>query len=369
MWFVIAGLILVAGIALFLNLHPPFGSRSKSSNWTSKNFKKRIFVNQIDTPMDMHLTDMLSMLRSTLMHNKNRKPAHTITPPSIDMKAFLAAKEPQLVWLGHSAMLVRLQGKTLMFDPVFSERASPVQFAGPKRFSKPPISAEELPHIDAVLISHDHYDHLDYGTIRKLRGKTTKFYVPLGVAAHLQTWGVKKSQIVELDWWDEAAFDDLKLACTPSRHFSGRGIGDRFKTLWCSWVIEAGDAKLYFSGDTGYGPHFKEIGKKYGPFDLTLLECGQYDKRWPNIHMQPEQTFAAYQDLRGKRLMPMHWGAFMLAFHSWSDSVERVRKAAVPHGAEVMTPEIGAVVPIMSRSYPKSAWWKKHEYARAWQLR
>ncbi len=284
-----------------------------------------------------------------------------LTHDPVDLKAFLAADKPQLVWLGHSASLIRVQNKTLLLDPMLSKTASPFQSVGPKRFSKPPISAEELPHIDAVLISHDHYDHLDHATIKKLRGKTTKFFVPLGVAAHLQTWGVKKTQIVELDWWDAAAFEGLNLVCTPARHFSGRSLNDRYKTLWCSWVIESAQAKLFFSGDTGYGPHFKQIGKKYGPFDLTLLECGQYDKRWPNIHMQPEQTFAAYQDLRGKRLLPLHWGAFSLALHSWIDSVERVRKAAQPFGAEVMTPRIGEIVPIRSRTYPKSAWWKDHK--------
>ncbi|HSX34551.1 MAG TPA: MBL fold metallo-hydrolase, partial [Candidatus Saccharimonadales bacterium] len=327
MWFILAALVFVAGVAAFLRFYPSFGGRSVRAQWASSaNFKKRIFVNQITTPMDMSPRDMVSMLRETMRRGTLRRPVKMLTPEKVRLDAFLAAKEPQLVWLGHSASLIRLEGKTLLLDPMLSKAASPVQFAGPKRFSKPPISAEELPHIDAVLISHDHYDHLDYETIKKLRAKTTKFFVPLGVAAHLQRWGVQTSQIVELDWWDSAPFEGLTLACTPARHFSGRGLNDRFKTLWCSWVIESPGTKtkLFFSGDTGYGPHFKQIGKKYGPFDLTLLECGQYDKRWANIHMQPEQTFTAFQDLRGKRLMPLHWGAFSLALHSWVDSVERV---------------------------------------------
>ena len=359
MWLIGVGLALIVGVVLFLRSYAPFGGRSGRRQWTSSaNFKKRMFVNQIATPMDMTVADMLSMIRESSRRGTLRRPARRLQPKRLNLEAFLQAGEPQLVWLGHSAVLIRLHGKTLLLDPMLSDTASPFRFAGPKRFSTPPLTAEDLPPIDAVLISHDHYDHLDYATIKKLRAKTTKFFVPLGVAAHLRRWGVAQAQIAELDWWDTAVSGDLKLSCTPSRHFSGRGLNDRFKTLWCSWVIDAGDTKLFFSGDTGYGPHFKQIGKRYGPFDLTLLECGQYDRRWPNIHMQPEQTFAAYQDLRGKRLLPVHWGAFSLALHTWFDSVERVRQAAAPHRAEVVTPAIGEIVPIRGRDYPKSAWWQ-----------
>jgi L-ascorbate metabolism protein UlaG (beta-lactamase superfamily) len=360
MWFIAFGLALVAVVAVFLRTYAPFGGRSPRGRWVaSANFKKRIFVNQIATPMEIGAADMFSMLRETMRRGTQRKPLRSPTPGRVDLKAFLNAKEPQLVWLGHSAVLIRVNGKTLLLDPMLSNAASPFQFAGPKRFVKPPLTAEELPPIDAVFISHDHYDHLDYATIKKLQPKTTQFFVALGVAAHLRRWGVKQAQITELDWWDTAVFEGLEIACTPSRHFSGRGLNDRFKTLWCSWVIEAPGAKLFFSGDTGYGPHFKQIGKKYGPFDLTLLECGQYDRRWPNIHMQPEQTFTAHQDLRGKRMMPIHWGAFTLALHVWFDSVERVQKAAAPHHTEVMTPQLGEIVSITARAYPKSAWWKR----------
>jgi L-ascorbate metabolism protein UlaG (beta-lactamase superfamily) len=238
---------------------------------------------------------------------------------------------------------------------------SPFPSVGPKRFSHTlPIQPESLPHVDAVLISHDHYDHLDYPTIKKLRNKVTRFFVPLGVAAHLLKWGVKKEQIVELDWWDSANFEGMTFVCTPSRHFSGRTLTDRFKTLWCSWVIQSKDARLFFSGDTGYGPHFKQIGDTYGPFDLTLMECGQYDERWPHIHMMPEQTLQGHNDLRGKRLLPLHWGAFVLALHPWAESVERVRKAGEAFHTQVVTPKIGEIVHIKAAAYPKSAWWKSY---------
>jgi len=361
MWLILVGLALIGGAIVFLRTYPSFGGKAARGSWmSSANFKKHIFVNQIATPMDMHLKDVPPMLWQMVRPGTTRRPARPIIAKQLDLEAFLAGQAPQLAWLGHSASLIRMQGKTILIDPMLSKAASPVQFAGPKRFSKPPISADELPHIDAVLISHDHYDHLDYQTIKKIRGKTTTFFVPLGVAAHLEKWGVTKKQIVELDWWDKASIGDITFVCTPARHFSGRGLNDRFKTLWCSWVIRSNNAKLFFSGDTGYGPHFKEIGDKYGPFDLTMLECGQYDRRWPNIHMQPEQTFAAHQDLRGKRLMPLHWGAFSLALHSWIDSVERVKAAAEPSHTEIMTPELGDITPITSGAYPKTAWWKKY---------
>lgn len=187
------------------------------------------------------------------------------------------------------------------------------------------------------------------------------FLVPLGLAAHLQRWGVSDRQIVELDWWDERSFAGFKFVCTPARHFSGRTLTDRFATLWCSWVIESRQTKLFFSGDSGYGPHFRQIGDNYGPFDLTLLECGQYDPLWPNIHMMPEQTIQANQDLRGKRMIPMHWGAFVLAFHSWTEPVKRVLAAGAKTRAIIITPKIGETVAFQSDDYPTAAWWEQYE--------
>ena len=184
------------------------------------------------------------------------------------------------------------------------------------------------------------------------------FYVPIGLGAHLQRWGVKKTQITELDWWDKRTLDGFTFVCTPSRHFSGRTLTDRFATLWASWVIDTGDHRLFFSGDSGYGPHFAQIGKEYGPFDMTLLECGQYDRRWPNIHMTPEQTVEAHKDLRGKRMIPMHWGAFVLALHSWTEPVERVLKAAKKEHVHIVTPKIGEPVIVGSALYPAAQWWR-----------
>jgi L-ascorbate metabolism protein UlaG (beta-lactamase superfamily) len=362
MWFILISLIPIAGIFAFYRLYPPLGGKSAKNAWAkSKNFRENIFVNQIPTPMDMSRRDMLPLLREMMRRGMLRKPTKVISPEKIDVPAILASKKPQVSWLGHSTSLIRINNKTIMTDPILSKRASPFPFSGPKRIiSKLPISAKNLPPIDAVLISHDHYDHLDFSTIKKIRHKTTKFFVPLGVAAHLRRWGVRQEQIVELDWWEEATFDGLKFVCTPSRHFSGRSLNDRSKTLWCSWVVHAKDTRLFFSGDTGYGPHFKQIGKKYGPFDLTLMECGQYNELWGNIHMMPEQTLAAHQDLRGKRLLPIHWGVFVLSLHAWMDPIIRVKKAAESAHVDVVTPRLGEVVLIKSADYPKSAWWENY---------
>ena len=305
------------------------------------------------------MRDTFSLLKDMMRRDTLRNPSKPINSEQFDMNAFLAEEKPQVVWLGHSTSLIRMNGKTMMTDPVLSNRASPFPFAGPKRLiSKLSIAVDTLPHIDVVLISHNHYDHLDYSTIRKLRHKTTKFFVPLGVAAHLRTWGVREDQIIELDWWDEATFEDLTFACTPSRHFSGRTLTDRFKTLWCSWVIHSEDTQLFFSGDTGYGPHFKQIGKKYGPFDVTLMECGQYNTHWGNIHMMPEQTIMAHQDLKGRHLLPVHWGAFSLALHAWTEPIKRVKKAAEAAHVDITTPKLGQVFLIHAKDYPKSTWWE-----------
>lgn len=356
--------VIIALLGLFFayRWYPPFGGRSVADQYmSSKNFNGRLFVNQITTSMTMNGRELLRLIRDMATRGSMRRPTQIITPEKPDIQALAESKIPQVIWLGHSSTIMKIGGKLIMTDPILSERASPVSFAGPKRtISRVPISADELPALDAVLISHNHYDHLDYATIRKLKHKTTKFFVPLGVATHLRTWGVHPEQIIELDWWEEITFEGVTFVCTPSRHFSGRTLTDRFKTLWCSWVIRASDAQLFFSGDTGYGPHFKQIGKQYGPFDITLMECGQYNEHWASIHMTPEQTFRAHQDLGGKRLLPVHWGAFVLALHAWTDSVVRVKAAAQAAGVQIASPRLGELVPMKAPEYPKAAWWERH---------
>lgn len=216
-----------------------------------------------------------------------------------------------------------------------------------------------MPPIDAVLITHDHYDYLDYLSILKLKSKVGHFFVPYGVSAHLIRWGVTKEKITELNWWDETEFQGSTIVLTPSKHFAGRGIFNRNTTLWGGWVILGKHTRFYTSGDGGHGAHFKEIGKKYGPFDITLIEGGQYDRRWSWVHMTPEEAVQAHLDVNGKNMMLIHWGAFTLAYHGWKEPVERSLIEAKKTGVNLITPKIGETVPLSGElAIPISSWWK-----------
>jgi L-ascorbate metabolism protein UlaG (beta-lactamase superfamily) len=354
--------ILIICTWLVLTLYPPFGARaSKEKIHTfqkSNNYVKRKFVYFIPTEMETSVMGMISILVDFIKGNPKGKPKESIPMVALNLP-LVRDQKPKITWFGHSAFLLEMDDKTILLDPMFGRAPTPFPFFGLKRYGKElPFKIEDLPQIDAVFLSHDHYDHLDYGTIKQIKNKVKQFIVPLGVGSHLERWGVDYGKIIELDWWNEIEWKGLKLACTPARHFSGRSLMDRDSTLWCSWVIESVDTKIYFSGDSGYGPHFKEIGEKYGPFDLTLLECGQYDKRWAAIHMLPEETVQANIDLNGKVMIPIHWGAFTLALHDWTDPIERVTKAAKKQNISISTPKIGQTVHISTENYPDSEWWK-----------
>lgn len=263
-----------------------------------------------------------------------------------------------MTWLGHSSLLIEIDGRRVLTDPVFSERCSPWTFYGPRRFHPPPIPLEELPALDLVLISHDHYDHLDYRTIVALNERVPRFVVPLGVGAHLAYWGVAQEKIIERDWWQSTDVADLRLIATPARHFSGRTLWDRDRTLWASWVIAGPRHRVYFSGDTAMLPQFTEIGKRYGPFDATMIEVGAYNAMWPDVHLGPEQAVQAHLMVRGRLLFPIHWGTFNLALHAWTEPVERLAVAATKYGVRWVSPRPGqwiepAVPPAVQ------AWWPK----------
>ncbi|AKD04198.1 MBL fold metallo-hydrolase [Pontibacter korlensis] len=358
-------LLATAGGCSFLRLSPQFGAAAKGDRLqaikTSPNYRQGEFKNPVETNMDIGFKGYVEMISSRLFgSDENLRPDWELPVQAIDSSRISAKQDTATVitWLGHSAFLVQIDGKRLLLDPMMGNRASPISFMGPERFSALPISVEELPAIDAVLISHDHYDHLDYGSIKKLNEKTKHFYVALGVGAHLESWGIPANKITEMDWWQETSFKGLTFAATPSRHFSGRGLTDRMKTLWTSWVILGKKDRIYFSGDSGYFDGFAEIGNKYGPFDITLMECGQYDELWPNIHMMPEQTVQAHLDLKGKLLMPIHWGAFALAMHSWTDPIERVTERAQELKVPITTPRIGQPI-ILHQRAPGEVWWRR----------
>ncbi len=267
-----------------------------------------------------------------------------------------ASVSARFVWLGHSSVLLELGGKRVLIDPVFSERASFFSWMGPKRFQPAPLQAQDLPALDAVLISHDHYDHLDKTTVIELAGKAASFHVPLGVGGLLRDWGIPDTKINEYAWWDEHDMNGMTVVAVPGRHFSGRGLFDRNKTLWCSWVIIAGKGKVYHSGDTGMTAQFKEIGEKFGPFDLAFIKIAAYNENWPDIHLTPEQAVEAARMLGGKTLVPIHWGTFDLGLHSWHDPIERLVKAAELEKTRIITPKIGELVD--PEKYESVFWWK-----------
>jgi L-ascorbate metabolism protein UlaG (beta-lactamase superfamily) len=288
---------------------------------------------------------------------KRIDPEPTKVPLSqIDMKVLEDDSKNAVYRLGHSSVLLKLNNQVWLSDPVFSERASPVQWMGPKRFHPVPLEFEQLKSIKGVIISHDHYDHLDKNTIQLLSDRVEHFIVPLGVDKHLLEWGIPKEKIHALDWWQEVTIDGVKLVATPAQHFSGRGVFDGNETLWASWVIKTSQHTLFFSGDSGYFDGFKLIGERYGPFDLTMMETGAYDKDWADIHMLPEQTVQAHLDLNGRVLMPVHNGTFDLALHPWYEPFARLSKAAASHNIEVVTPIMGEKV-LLNQPRTNQRWW------------
>ncbi len=269
-----------------------------------------------------------------------------------------ASPDFRITWLTHSMVLIEIDGVRILTDPIFGERPSPFSHIGPKRFHPLPIDIEDLPRIDAVVVSHDHYDHFDYLSVLRLAQKGVTFYVPLDVSAHLLEWGVPKERIIELDWWDQRVIKNrVMLAATPARHFSGR-IPPLFnKTLWASWVIAGPRHRVFFCGDSGMTPEFLEIGKRFGPFDLTLMPIGGYDKRWAAIHLTPEEAVEAHRCLAGKVILPIHWGSFKLAFHAWNEPPERLLAAAKLSGIRLVIPRQGEFV--LSGPLPEvKPWWR-----------
>ena len=260
--------------------------------------------------------------------------------------------------LGHSSVLLKLDGQWILTDPVFSDRASPVQWAGPKRFHQPPVSISELPVIDIVLISHDHYDHLDKAAVKQLAEKVNHFLVPLKVGELMIKWGIPEEKIQELKWWESTERNSIEFIFTPTQHFSGRGLKDRNNTLWGSWVIRGNTKSLYFSGDSGYFSGFKEIGDRYGPFDLTMIETGAYSKLWSEIHMFPRESVQAHIDLKGKVMMPIHNSTFDLSLHRWFEPLDKVTNIAQSLGVTIATPKIGERMEI-GGAYTSVKWWEQ----------
>jgi L-ascorbate metabolism protein UlaG (beta-lactamase superfamily) len=291
-------------------------------------------------------------------------PRAPIPVQPLDAATLAAAPDASLFRLGHSTLLLKLAGDFWLTDPVFSERASPFQWAGPKRFHAPPISIADLPPIKGVILSHDHYDHLDHAAVLELAPKVEMFITPLGVGDRLIAWGIPGEKVRQLDWWQQTSLAGVRLVAAPAQHFSGRGLSDGNSTLWASWVILAGDLRLYFSGDTGYHAGFKMIGERFGPFDVTFMETGAYDAQWPDVHMQPEETLQAHLDVRGRWLMPLHNGTFDLAMHAWHEPFDRILALSQSRAVPLATPAMGER---LSLAQPQAGerWWQSVEAAPA----
>jgi len=283
---------------------------------------------------------------------KRLSAADFITPPESGLRITL---------LGHSTTLVEIDGSRVLTDPVWSERASPAQWTGVRRWHEPPLALSDLPTIDVVLISHDHYDHLDHTTIVALKDKVGHFVVPLGVGSHLEYWGVSPARITELDWWEEAKVGNLILTSTPARHSSGRYVLDKDRTLWSGYAIAGRQHRVFFSGDTGLHSEVAEIGRRLGPFDASLIEVGEYNAAWRDWHSGPEQAVFAHRTVGARLFIPMHWGLFKLAPHTWTEPIERAVVAALKEGVKVTTPRPGESIeperaPGLLRWWPSLSW-------------
>jgi L-ascorbate metabolism protein UlaG (beta-lactamase superfamily) len=316
----------------------PKGERLKNCV-ASENYNNGFFQNSVETSMDFPFWDVI---KESMKKGEDRIPTKAIETVPISIKAYEEKDLKVIVtWLGHSTILLKINNKTILIDPVFSERASFSNYIGPRKFDYTiDYYIDSLPNIDLVLLTHDHYDHLDCQAIQQLKHKVELFVMPLGVGAHLDFWGVEKDKIKELDWWESLNFSGVEFTATPTRHFTGRGL-KRFKTLWCGWAIQSTDAKIFFSGDSGYFNGFKSIGDKLGPFDLAFIECGQYSKFWSTIHLMPEESVQVAQDLGAKVAIPIHWAKFKLSTHSWFEPAVRFIQKAEQVKQKLAVPKIG----------------------------
>ena len=336
---------------------PPHGERldriRRSPQWRDGRF--RYPMPTISTP------DVGSMVDFLFRGKDVRRPS---APPPTQARTaadFAPPQDLRLTWLGHGTTVVEIEGARFVIDPVLGRYASPGRLFGVGRFFDPPLPVAEVPALDAVVLTHDHYDHLDHTTVRALADRVPRWVAPLGVGGHLERWGVAPERVTELDWWDEAEVGGVRLVATPARHFSGRSVDDRDRTLWCGWAFVGAARRVYATGDGGFGPHIAEVGRRLGPFDATLAEAGAYNAAWADVHMGPEQAVRAVQEARGGLMIPVHWGTFDLALHGWTEPAERSLAAARAAGVPIALPRPGQPVrpadpPAPERWWPEVPW-------------
>lgn len=323
----------------------------------SPNYRNGKFYNQNRTPQFTNGANYFSLLKDYfLSKSKRSEPKGIIPSQSTDLHQ-LNREEDVVVWFGHSSYFLQVGGKRILVDPVFSGSASPIKGTNTSYKGADVYGTDDIPELDLLIITHDHWDHLDFDTVTRLQPKVNHVVTSLGVGEHLEFWGYPADQIHEADWHESITLtDDFTIHVRPSRHFSGRWL-TRQPTLWSSFVLQIGDKKIYVGGDSGYDEHFAQIGEEHGPIDLALLECGQYNTSWHHIHMMPEETVKAGQDLKATKVMPVHWAKFTMALHAWDDSIKRVTTAAEKAGVPLVTPMIGEKVHIHEeRAF--DPWWE-----------
>lgn len=349
-------LTIIASVFLFLKLNPVFGGTPDKADKADYAARSDNYTDGKFTYPAEYAADGLS--EDNRISEKGEKPTDILPSETPSFEENPAPDKIYVTWLGHSSLLVQMHGMNILIDPVFSDRASPVSFVGPERFSDVPLQTDELPELDIILLSHDHYDHLDMETLKELDSKTDCFVVPLGVENHLERWGVDSSKIRNMAWWEETDINGLTIACAPARHYSGRYVLDSGNTLFASWILKDEYHQIFESGDTGFGAHFQEIHNRYGDFDFVMMDCAQYDINWHTSHMFPEESVNACEILGADLAMPIHWGAYVLSTHGWDDPPERFVKAAAELDIPTVTPKLGETMDIDNYENYQNHWWE-----------
>lgn len=364
LFFVLLVLVLL-GLALILYLHhPKFGQLPEGASLeivqASPNYRDGEFKNEVETPLFTTDQSFMEVLIDNIRADKTGlTPESAIPSEPVNFKT-LDPDRDLVVWLGHSSYYIQINGLRILLDPVFSQAAAPVSFANRAYAGTTVFAVDDFPELDLLLITHDHWDHLDYPTVTGLKDKVARVITPLGVGSYFRGWGFPDSMIQEGDWYDQfAVSDDVTVLITPARHYSGRML-ERRQTFWSGFVLESPERRMFFSGDSGYGPHFAEIARRFRSFDLVALDQGQYDSRWANIHMTPEEAAQAAEELGAARLLPGHVGKFTLARHTWDEPFERMVDAAKGRSYDLLTPVLGTAVSFEDgEQTPPPHWWRR----------